>query len=58
MYKILSQSGKTSYGIKEFVVDTYEDIKTLPECDMGSAVLVLSESNVYMKNSEGSWVML
>ena len=58
MYKILSQAGKVSYGIKEFVVDKYEDIETLPDCDMGSAVIVLSESEVYMKNSEGSWVRL
>ena len=53
MFTLLEQ-----YGVKTFVVDTYADLESLPNCLMGSAALVLDESEVYMKNGEGSWVKL
>ena len=55
-YNTLSQSGHTGYGIKEFVVDTDEDIKTLPiDVPMGSAALVIDSGNVYMMDSQDNW---
>ena len=55
-YNTLSQSGHTGYGIKEFVVYTDEDIKTLPiDVPMGSAALVIDSGNVYMMDSQDEW---
>lgn len=56
MYKLITANGETSYGINEYVVDTPEDIESLPRCDMGSIAFVISTATVYMKNSEGNWV--
>ena len=58
-YNTLSQSGHTGYGIKEFVVDTDEDIKKLPiDVPMGSAALVIDSGNVYMMDSQDEWKQL
>lgn len=58
MYKLISNDGDVSYGIKEFVCDTPEDIVTLPSCQMGSTCVVISTSDVYMLNSQKEWVKL
>lgn len=59
MVKIVRQNGETQYDIYEFVVDTPEDIKDLPtRVGMGSTCIVISTSEVYMKNSKGEWVKL
>lgn len=53
---ILSQSGHTAYGIKEFVVDTTDDIEKLPiDVPMGSAALVIENGAVWMINSKHEW---
>ena len=53
---ILSQSGHTSYGVKEFVVDTADDIEKLPiDVPMGSAALVIENGAVWMINSKHEW---
>lgn len=55
-YNTLSQSGHTTYGIKEFVVDTVEDVKKLPtDIPMGSAALVIENSSVWILNSQKDW---
>lgn len=55
----ISQSGHTAYGIKEFVVDTPEDVKKLPvDIPMGSAALVLSNGHVCVLGSQDNWVDL
>lgn len=52
----ISQSGHTAYGIKEFVVDTPDDIKKLPiDVPMGSAALVISTGEVYILGSHDNW---
>lgn len=54
---ILSNSGHVGYGIKEFAVDTPEDIDKLPvDAKPGSAAFVISTGSVYMLNSKGEWV--
>lgn len=56
---IMSTSGHTAYGIKQFVIDTVEDLKTLPiDCVMGSAALCLENGEVYFfsPNQEEYWV--
>ena len=58
MYKITSNDGEISYGVKEFVCDTPEDLKNLPLCAMGSVAIVISTAEVYMFNSKKEWVKL
>ena len=58
-YNTLSQSGHTAYGIKEFVVDTDDDIKNLPtDGPMGSAALSIASGNVFILNSKRKWKMV
>jgi len=59
MYGLISHDGNPAYGLKEFVVDTPEDIKNLPiNALMGSTALVISTGEVYMINSKGEWKKL
>ena len=58
MYKIVSNDGDVAYGIKEFVCDAFDDLNTLPPCQMGSSAIVIATAEVYMKNSKGEWVKL
>lgn len=55
MIKLYSQRGKISYGIKQFVVQTIEELNTLPPCEMGSTAFVEVNQTKYMKNSAGEW---
>ena len=55
MIKLYSQRGKIAYGIKQFVVQTIEDLKTLPPCEMGSTAFVEATQTRYMKNGIGEW---
>ena len=55
-YNILSQNGEVQYGVNEFVIDSPEDLKKLPDkTAMGSSALCLSNGEVYMKDSSGEW---
>lgn len=52
MVNILSNSGHTGYGIKEFICDTVNDIQDLPvDVKPGSTAFVISTGTVYMINS-------
>ena len=55
MIKLYSQRDKIAYGIKQFVVQTIEDLKTLPPCEMGSTAFVEVNQKRYIKNSVGEW---
>lgn len=58
-YKIISENGQVKKDIYEVVVDTIEDIQTLPEhFGVGSTVLVIADTTVYIKNNQGEWVMI
>jgi hypothetical protein len=57
MINIISQNGKTSYDVKEFVIDTPQDLTSLPtNAAMGSSAIVISTGAVYMLNSSGEWI--
>lgn len=59
MIKIVSQNGQVAYDVYEYVVDTFDDIQTIPtRVGAGSSALVIDSSEVYMKNNEGAWVLL
>ena len=57
----IKQSGTTTYGVTELVVDTASDISNLPvqpEVATGSSCFVIATGDVYMLNSTGSWVQI
>lgn len=58
MHRIVSNNGESSHGQRSFVCDTPDDIKNLPNCDMGCTCLVISTSEVYMINSKREWVKI
>ena len=58
MYRITSNSGNTSYGIKEFICDNIDDLQLLPKDVWGSSAFIISTSEIYMQNSKGEWVKL
>ncbi len=59
--RIKQQDHNNTY-YTEFVIDTVEDLQNLPRnfnaVAVGSAAICLENSEVYMLNSEGEWVML
>ena len=57
-FRILSHAGKTTYGLKDFVVDVFDDIKTINTTDLatGSTAFVIETSEHYMLNSKKEWV--
>ena len=58
MYTTVKHDNDVSYGINEYVCDTFDDLANLPKCAMGSTALIITTSEVYMKNSSGEWVKL
>ena len=56
MINMKSQSGHTAYGLKEYILDTPEDLQDLPITDKaGSTAFIISTSQVYVINSKGEW---
>lgn len=57
-FRILSHAGKITYGLKDYVVDVFEDIKTINTINLatGSTVFVIETSEYYMLNSTREWV--
>ena len=54
--QILSQSGKVTYGIQEFVIDTDDDVENLPiDIPMGSMALSIDSGKVFILNSQDEW---
>lgn len=53
-----AQNGEIKYKVNDYVVDTIEDLKSLQNtyCAAGSTALIISTSQVYMKNTNGEWV--
>lgn len=57
MFTLLSQNGKVQQGNKEYVCDTEEDLKKLPQtCNLGDLAFIIKTGDVFMINSEGEWV--
>lgn len=58
---IIKQSGTSTYGVAELVVDTASDISSLPvqpEFATGSSCLVIATGDVYILNSAGTWTKI
>lgn len=56
MYKIVRSNGDMAHDITEFIVDSVEDIKTLPGyVSMGSKVYVIDSGELYIKNGKNEW---
>lgn len=57
MFSILRNSGKPTYGVKDFIVDFESDVPTLPtDCPVGSVAFVIEKSQYYMLNHAQNWV--
>lgn len=49
MINIMSQSGKTTYGLVEYVCDSEAEVKSLPTTDApGSTAYIIDSGNIYM----------
>ena len=56
MYKIVKSNGDIAHDITEFMVDTVEDIATLPpHAGMGSKAYVIESGELYIKNGKKEW---
>lgn len=60
MIYIMKNGGHDTYNIKQFTLDTPDDLPNLPTSGIavGSAALVISTSDVYMLNSKGEWDLI
>ena len=57
MINTTSNSGHAAYGLKDYVIDTVNDLNYLPiDAPMGSTAFCIENSSVYMINSSGEWV--
>lgn len=57
MFKIINQSGHTTYGLKEYVCDVEADIANLSLDDTpGSTAFVIASKKVYIMNNQHQWV--
>lgn len=53
-----AQNGEERYNVNDYVVDNIADLEAIKKvrCAAGSTALVISTSQVYMKNTDGEWV--
>lgn len=59
MIGIMKNSGHVTYGLKEYVVDSEDDVKLLPlDGVMGSSAFVIETGEVYMLNGKKEWVKI
>lgn len=58
MINIMSQSGKTTAYLKEFVIDTVADVIDLPtDVPMGSSALCIQNGDVYIFGGDDKWYL-
>lgn len=56
---ITDGGGHTVYGVTEYVIDSEDDVQSLPtSAKPGSTAICIATSSVYMLNSERKWVEL
>ena len=53
-----SQGNKINYDLEKWLVDTEEEISTIPRCQMGSTVYVISTGESWMIDSTGKWYIM
>ena len=59
MITLYKQDGEILYGIKEFLLDSTEDIKNLPRnIHIGSSALIISTGEKYYLNGSRQWQLL
>ena len=58
MVNLYRQDGETLYGIKEFLLDSVEDLAKLPtNLRSGSSALIIPTGTLYILNGEKKWVI-
>ncbi len=59
MINLYKQDGETLYGIKEFIVDSAEEVQNLPtkKIGVGSTAIVISDGSIYIFNGSHKWVL-
>lgn len=57
MVKLIKQNGQTSYGIIEYIVDTFVELNNLFDGNMGDTAYVIDEKQTYILNSEKQWII-
>ncbi len=55
MYSLLKVG---TFGIQEFICDSYEDIEHLPKTKAGSTAFVIDENEGYILNNAKKWIKL
>ena len=59
MINLYRQDGETLYGIKEFILDSPEDLSNLPtNIRSGSSALIIPTGEVYFLNGSKQWTMV
>lgn len=57
MIQIVKRNNVFTYGIKEYVIDTAEELNNLPkDILMGSKVYIISTNQNFIKNGNGEWI--
>ena len=57
MVNLYKQDGETLYGIKEFLLDSADDLSSLPtNIRSGSSALIIPTGEVYFLNGSKKWV--
>lgn len=57
MFKVINQSGHTTYGLKEYVCDYESDVSNLSLDDTpGSTAFVIENQAVWMMNNQHQWI--
>ena len=58
-HQLISTNGQIQYQVNEFVIDSPDDLKSLPpRSSAGSVAICTSNGEVYMKNTSGLWVVM
>ena len=54
---LYKQDGEVLYGVKEFLLDSKEDLEKLTtDIRSGSSALIISTGEIFMLNGEKQWV--
>ena len=58
MINLYKQDGEILYGIKEFLLDSEDDVKDLPtkKIHVGSMAMVIPTGSIYVLNGLSEWV--
>lgn len=59
MIKLLKQNGETIYGIKEYIVDTIEELDSIKsQSIMGSKAYVVDTNEDYVLSGSNEWILM